>query len=334
MPQMLHQFIRRYLIPTALTAQEKQFLLQFRSLSGSYSDFASILEAYPDKKFTLLQLVNTKFKSQLKETVTSTNQALNFLGFIPSRNIVLYSILNKNIKVSNFSDKEITQLLAYASIKKGIKQDFQQEYFIAGLAFDIAKISIHTSNPSLPEEEIQSLFDEVWSHGLITAKIAFQLQSHFVPTLGLQKAVILDALLHDIGRLFLPFLKKEPPNLSEKSPPTLPGQSLQNEKSQFDYSHDIIGYLFLTHLGFVAESSKIALHHHHPYLAYRFGNLMHTRALILWLADHLHKYRIFHKTTLYHPDIIKSWYKGVHLSFTNFTLEQFSGWIRGLDFSN
>src|SRR4051812_9982847 len=114
MSNPFREFVSHILGPLSFSAGEVQFFGQMRSFSGKYTEFAKILDSYPEKKLSFLESANEAMKGKLKDELTSTSAALSMVGYIPSRNFIMASIIHQEMKILNPTSPEVPKALPYA----------------------------------------------------------------------------------------------------------------------------------------------------------------------------------------------------------------------------
>ena len=324
MSNPFREFVSQVLAPIAFSRDETRFFNELRSFSGQYTDFAKVLEKYPDKKFGFLEATNELLKSRLKEELTSTSAALSMVGYIPSRNFIIASIINKNMKDLSPTSPEIPKTLTYALKGEQLNPKLASHYFIAGLAFDMARISLSRLDPALFPPKLSFYLDDLWKHGVQVSQIACKLAPILAPEEpSLQPGLCVDGILHDIGKIFLFMFGGQEAAELRLTKRDLADTGWLEEEKNFPITHDGLGYLFLSQLSFVQEASWSALYHHQPFLAQRLGRNAHLRATLLWLADHMIRYKDHHKSSKRSDLIVEKWFAANQPAFKKCTFDQF-----------
>jgi putative nucleotidyltransferase with HDIG domain len=123
--------------------------------------------------------------------------------------------------------------------------------------------------------------DELWAHGMLTARIARRIAEHENMSATQVDATFVAAFLHDMGKLIL---AAEDPNAYDSLPDWSGPISRSMEQDLFGASHDIVGAYLLSLWGFSPEIIEAVAWHHSP----RKSSLSHAMPLvILHAANHI-----------------------------------------------
>jgi len=272
---------------------EAELLKQLRYAGGMYSEFARILTADAEIAQNILDACNEMFKGRVKEPYRSISAALPALGFVPARNFIAASIILRHppglVPNSPLVPAALKFALA-AESKIDRSSPLAGDYFIAGLLLDAVRVfSVTDTSPEVPRE-VDRLLSQIWDHQEEVAKTALGLAGKLVQAPGIEKDLCLEALVHDIGKAVqvvgdtAAYLKWQ-----ERAPRLLSG--LMAEEEELGMPHDALGHLVLWRTGFLRDNSWSVLYHHQPFLAARVGEVPQLRCSLIWLADHLCRYR-------------------------------------------
>lgn len=307
-PLDISKFVSEILNPLYCPAAAQEFLLRLRFSGGKYSDFAEVLQGLPESEENLLKACNQLFESKLKEKITNPSVALSMIGFLPARNFLAASLTGGDKNQLLPGNPEINRRLHYALDGERNGGDFPTDFFLGGIIFDLLVTELVPVNELKMPGGMGDYIDAIWEHSNEVAKTACKMSAQLVPDLGLEKDLVLDGLLHDVGKIGFRILDaQEESNLSNG--PQTSENRWKNEHSAFGIAHDALGYLILSKLGFVKETAWVVLYHHQPYLAKRQGESILIRSIMIWLADHLIRYREQHKTKNMGERFSQNWFK-------------------------
>lgn len=330
-----------------------------RSLSyaaGKYPDFAQVLKNFKETEGTLIDAVNDLLKARGKEPIQSTAVALSMIGFTPARNFLASSIVNKKNRKLTPWDTGVARTLNFAIAGEAAGGNMGLRYFTAGMIFDII-ISLYV--PPEPDGSIKRIpqyAKDLWKHGIAVSSIANHLAERLIPQIDLERDICIDGLLHDIGKLVAFFLNGEypmaegsAPALAETQPGALtadvpasdipsvtkkmlPEAAWMAEVEAGPFPHDVLGHLVLWRLGFLEETSWVTMYHHQPFLAAKKGNVVHMRATLIWLADHLYRFHDYHHVDRFVDETINRYYDVVSKVFKNCKKDEFKRAVNSISF--
>jgi len=302
------------------TATELRFMQRLRYSGGNYKEFAKILSEYPTSELKLIQIVKEKVESKIIEPISSTEIALSMIGFTAARNFLSSSLLQSSRNTLDY---------ALASETEGKNEALSLDYFVGGFIFDIVSGPILDQADEKHHTQINSLILDIWQHGMSVSKLACQIATTLVPELGLEKDLVLDAIVHDIGKLY--YIAEDPAVEVQMQKRSLLAESRWlTEREEFGIGHDTLGHMILKKLGFVPDTAWVCLFHHQPFLAKKAGPTVQTRASILWLADHYLRYVKSHRTTKLPDRIVKNWFLTMGLYLQNTKRQDFTKMLSSL----
>jgi hypothetical protein len=307
------KFIQNILVPLSFSAAEVGFMKGLRSAAGKYSDFAKIIETNPEIEKHFLGKLNETLQSRLKEPLTSAAVALSMVGFVPARNFMAASLLKGDLNKLSPGDPNIIKAIPFALEGEAKGGQLATELFIGGLVYDIL-------GSALQGDAEKALLLTLWKHGLQISHISCKLSQTLVPQMTLERSLCLDAVLHDLGKLGYLGLDPiaNPPSPSKTAPSKeqkkidhsiLADHTWLKELNTYGIPHDALGYFILSRFGFIQDTVWIALYHHQPFLAHRLGPSAHARTMLLWLADHLIRFKEFHQSSKIPDRLIQNWFK-------------------------
>lgn len=328
MPLDFSKFVKEIVNPLHFPSKEKRLLKQLRFSGGTYSDFANILSEVPEFEKSLLEAANAMFESKLKEPLSVASVALSMIGFIPARNFLTASLLTNSSTKILPNHPDLSKVLRYSLEGESQGGEHSGEYFLAGFVFDL--ITSVLVPPALATSKGgYSYLNNIWKHGLSVTKIAIQLSKKIAPEISLERDLILDGMLHDIGKVAYDLLAPELDKTTGKTPPLSETRWLEESKV-FSIPHDALGFLMLSRLGFLEDTSWVVLFHHQPFLAENRGSSIYARTMLIWLADHLVRYREHHRSSKMSDRILDNWYQASKSAFGKCASNTFKDSLKGI----
>ena len=329
------KFVSKYLAPVKFSPSEIEFLRQLRFAGGRYTEFAKIVQQNKEVEENLLTVANTVFAKRLKEPILSAAVALSMIGFLSSRNFLAACMVRRGDKSLTPDNPAVAKTLLYALQGEGIyglENPVSPDYYVAGVVYDIALSLITENCSSAIRSERISFAQEVWRHGVQVASVACNIARNLLPDNTLDKDLVFDGVLHNIGKLLLygelPIAELD----AFKKNKTLPDTLWLSEADEHGLPHDVLGHFFLWNLGFLSDSSWVVMYHHQPFLASRLGATTHLRATLIWLADHLICNREFHHKPRPSDQLLNNWYEASKGIFGNCTKDEFINALLGVGF--
>lgn len=312
-------------MPLSCPPAAQEFLLRLRFAGGKYSDFAEVLSGLPDSEANLLRAANQVFEGKLKEKLTNPSVALSMIGFLPSRNFLAASMVGGGANLLP-GQPEIANWLRYALEGEAQGGEYAPDYFLAGIIFDLLTAELIPVSELAPKggkkKGSGDFVSNIWDHSVSVTKAACKISKVIAPDFGLEKELVLDCLLHDIGKVGMHLLYPE-----EEKQLAMRVQTAENrwtgEHEVYGLAHDALGYLMLSRLGFLKDTSWVVLCHHQPFLAKKRGDSVFVRAMLLWLADHLLRYREHHRAKSVGDRLIQNWYQAVKVALPACTEKDF-----------
>ncbi len=313
MPLDFSKFVDTVLLELSRGKYETDFLRCLASSGGNYPVFAQILRDNASLKERLLHTANRVFGLKLEREITSTEVALGMIGFIPSRNYIAATMIEKS-GIEDPWDNSIKNVIRFALEGEQAGGDLSSRYFAAGLVFDFISSSMVSLQERRSGLEPAELLAPIWKHSLQVCSISRQLVNRLFPVMDLEKEICVHALLHDVGKagaLLLEYCSDNESGLEHLKSNGFPERKIKEEWEKEEVSHDSMGHLILWALGFLPDTLWTTLYHHQPYLALRKGRVVHQQATLIWLADQICRYREFHHGLRPGDRMVSGWFNVV-----------------------
>ena len=322
MPLEISKFVREVLTPLSCPPAAQEFLLRLRFAGGKYSDFAEVLAGSPESERNLLAAANQIFESRLKEKLTNPSVALSMIGFLPARNYLAASLTGGDKQGLLPGRPEVNKLLKYALEGERNGSEFPTDYFLGGLIFDFIVTGLVPEGELTTPGGMGEHIENVWKHSLLVAKTVCRMSKQIIPDMALEKELSLDGLLHDVGKVAYHILYPEEEGKLSNGGLTAECR-WSDEHQAYEIAHDALGYLILSRLGFLKDTSWVVLYHHQPFLAKKRGPVVMIRSTLIWLADHLIRYRDHHRVKQPGDQIQRNWFHIVKQGIPTCTEKQF-----------
>lgn len=304
-PRLFHEFYFKIAMSMRLPLTSSKIIEEFVDIDVN-SDAVSkiILRNQYFEYFVTKEIKNLGFKKD----IPSLKAAIVLMGMQSVRNFVCALQMMRMVgRLHPKPDKDgklnlkPTDMLKYALRSEEFivsrKMQYTDTAYAAGMMFDlmvtIGREFFKTAKP------FEDYVEEVYKHGLRTARIAVELSKNF-KNLGFAKFVFSAALIHDIGKLAMDLLfpvgiansyqafrsdvQKKPANRDVVH---------FIEAKRFGLTHEYYSAQMAYYFGIFRGVERAILYHHAPYLVLGTNREIHNLACLIALSTNIaNNYRV------------------------------------------